>query len=170
MALERPPPARDPPETAAMPLDLTPAFASPQDASDDAAFGLDAALDAAFEDALFEEGAPRPGLVRLDRFSLPPGSRAPFLRRVGFIHRLLRTRPGFLRDLAVERPLPDGRVALATLVEWEAPEHAAAAIPVVTAALEAAGIDLPADLARLDVQAEKAEWQAVDLLADLPED
>ncbi|SFI24836.1 hypothetical protein [Albimonas pacifica] len=153
-----------------MPLDLTPAFASPQDASADASFGLDAALDAAFEDALFEDAAPRPGLVRLDRFTLPEASRAEFLRRVGFIHRLLRTRPGFLRDLAVERPLPDGRLALATLVEWETPEDAAAAAPVVKAALEGAGLDLHADLARLEVQGEKADWQAVELSAEPPAD
>ena len=70
----------------------------------------------------------------------------------------------------MERPLPDGRLALATLVEWETPEDAAAAGPVVVAALEAAGLDLRADLARLDVQAEKADWQAVDLLAELPQD
>lgn len=152
-----------------MPLDLTPAFASPQDAPE-TRLDLDAALDAAFEDALFEDAAPSPGLVRLDRFTLPAEARAEMLRRVGFIHRLLRTRPGFLRDLAVERPLPDGRLALATLVEWETPEDAAAAGPVVVAALEAAGLDLRADLARLDVQAEKADWQAVDLLAELPQD
>ena len=159
-----------------MPLDLTPAFASPQDGAEDArrdsppegplSPGLDAALDAAFEDALFEEGAPLAGLVRLDRFTLPAASREEFLRRVGFIPRLLRPRPGFLRDIAVERALPDDRLELATLVEWAAPEDAAAAAPMVTAALAEAGLDLRADLARLGVAGEKADWLAVDLFAE----
>lgn len=157
-----------------MPLDLTPAFAPPTDAPADPSAraespGLDAALDAAFEDALFEEGAPIPGLVRLDRFTLPAGSRAEMLRRVGFVHRLLRTRPGFLRELAVERSLPDDRIELATLVEWRAPEDAAEAVPVLTAALAEAGLDLRADLARLGVESEKADWLAIDLFADPPE-
>ncbi|MDF2232982.1 hypothetical protein P2H44_10490 [Albimonas sp. CAU 1670] len=137
-----------------MALDL-PDFAEGGDAQ------LDAPLDAPF-DALFEDAAPRLAQARLDRFEMPAAARAEFLEAVRVIHAVLRRRPGFLRDLLLERTLPDGRVEIATLVEWGATADLAAAKVEAARAQAAAGIDPAALMARLGVQATIASFEPVE--------
>jgi heme-degrading monooxygenase HmoA len=70
---------------------------------------------------------------RLDKFVVPHPVRQAFLAKVNETHVMLRTQPGFVRDLLLEQPLTDHRFSLATLVEWESEADLEAARAAVKA-------------------------------------
>ena len=102
-------------------------------------------------------------LHRLDRFTVPEAARSEFLARVHETHAVLRTQPGFVGDLLLERAAGPGRFNIVTLVTWED----SAAIEQVRAVMEAkrkeTGFDPSELMARLGIDADMAVY------ADIPE-
>jgi hypothetical protein len=58
-------------------------------------------------------------IYRIDKFIVPQQVKAVFLSRIQETHQLLRTLPGFVRDLIVEKVSGAGEFNFVTTVEWQ---------------------------------------------------
>lgn len=102
---------------------------------------------------------PHAPVYRLDTFTVPEGSVAAFMALVGETHAVLRTRPGFVRDLVLEQVAGPGRFNIATVVEWADAAQYRAAAQTMAARHAETGFDRAAMLARLGIVAHIGSYQ-----------
>lgn|SRR5690554_4530389 len=101
-------------------------------------------------------------IYRIDKFFVPHNAKEEFLSAVFNTHQLLRTLPGFTRDLIVENTSENGRYSYVTLVEWESEDAIEMARIAVQGFHKLNGFDPQAFWKRLGVRAELANYQPVD--------
>ena len=90
-------------------------------------------------------------VYRIDKFIVPAAAREAFTGSVHATHELLRTCPGFVRDLVLEQTAGPGDFNLVTLVEWDSAESLENAKVVVAAVHRRSGLDVRAELEDLGV-------------------
>ncbi|HET8761751.1 MAG TPA: antibiotic biosynthesis monooxygenase [Nitrospiria bacterium] len=101
-------------------------------------------------------------VYRVDQFVVPDSAREEFLGKVRGTHRLLKAQPGFVRDVVLEQTAGPGRFNFVTLVEWRSQSAMDAAKAVVTAAHAKSGFNPQELFARLGIQADIANYTAID--------
>lgn len=102
-------------------------------------------------------------IFRIDKFIVPDEAKDEFLSRVHDTHQLLRTLPGFVRDFVVEKVDGNGRFNYVTTVEWESQKAISAAKIAVQSFHKKNDFDPQAFWERLGVQADLANYKAVDV-------
>ena len=100
-------------------------------------------------------------LFRIDKFSVPEGGKHEFVQRVRETHEFLKTLPGFVRDLVVEKTSGTGVFNYVTLVEWESEEAILAARNAVHAHHAALNFNPQELWSRLGIEADLANYQKV---------
>lgn len=105
---------------------------------------------------------PAEHVFRVDRFVVPSSAREEFLARVRETHELLRTQPGFVRDLLLERTAAPGEHVFVTLAEWESEAAIENAAMAVQAMRQKTGFDPKEMFARLGIEAEITTYRAVE--------
>jgi len=98
-------------------------------------------------------------LFRVDKFMVPNDARAEFLERVETTHALLKTQPGFVRQLLLEQSSGPGEFNFVTLVEWENQAAIEEARKAVTAMHKRIGFNPQEMLARLGIRADLANYR-----------
>lgn len=93
-------------------------------------------------------------VYRMDTFDVPEANRDEFLEAVLHTHEILRTQPGFLHDLLLERESGPGSLSILTLAAWENDSAVAAAGAAVRADRADSGFDPRVLTARLGVTGE----------------
>ncbi len=93
-------------------------------------------------------------VYRLDRFTVPAASRGEFVDAVRNTHAVLREQPGFVQELLLEQPLPEGGTQVVTLVEWEGAEFIEGAKAAVGAMHRARGFSVQETMGRLGIRSE----------------
>jgi heme-degrading monooxygenase HmoA len=101
-------------------------------------------------------------IYRVDKFVVPQAAREEFLQRVGDTHRILRQQPGFVRDALLEQVAGPGRFNIVTVVEWDSQAAIDAARSAVMKAHAESGFNPQETMARLGVEADIANYRAVD--------
>lgn len=101
-------------------------------------------------------------IYRVDKFVVPLAAREEFLSRVRATHHVLRRQPGFVRDLLLEQVAGPGRFNLVTIAEWDSQQAIDAARAVVAKAHSEAGFNPQETMARLGIEADIANYQAID--------
>jgi heme-degrading monooxygenase HmoA len=97
-------------------------------------------------------------IFRLDRFLVPVAGRDEFLEQVRRTHQVLRSLPGFVEDVVLERPAGASRFSIVTLVIWESQEAVEDARVAVSVEHRKAGFDRHKMLARLGVEADVGNY------------
>ncbi len=103
--------------------------------------------------------ASKQSIFRVDKFSVPAGSRDPFLAKIRETHALLDGAEGCLQNIVLEQKDGTSRYNVVTIVEWrdaEAYERAKQAAQVRHAA---GGFDPKAMFATLDIEADLGNYQ-----------
>ena len=100
-------------------------------------------------------------LFRVDKFVVPQEARDAFLEKVRETHAILSRQPGFLRDLLLEQYAGPGKFNIVTLVEWQNEAANAAARTAVEAARADTGFDPQAFMARLNIEADMANYRSI---------
>lgn len=101
-------------------------------------------------------------VYRTDKFVVPAEAWDEFLEKVRITHTLLRTQPGFVRDLLLEQTGGPGEFNLVTVVEWEGPEFIDGARAAVAEKHRADGFH-PQDLMRwLGIRADMGSYRRID--------
>jgi heme-degrading monooxygenase HmoA len=100
-------------------------------------------------------------VYRVDKFVVPPHARDEFLSKVRKTHELLRTLPGFLRDLVLEQSSGPGEFNFVTVAEWDDPASVENAKAAVKAMHEAMNFNPQELFARLGIKADVANYQQV---------
>ncbi|MHB1084293.1 MAG: antibiotic biosynthesis monooxygenase family protein [Thiobacillus sp.] len=100
-------------------------------------------------------------VFRIDKFVVPEGGKHEFVQRVRETHEFLRTLPGFVRDLVVEKTAGAGVFNYVTLVEWESEEAISAAKNAVHAHHAARNFSPQELWSRLGIEADLANYQEV---------
>ena len=95
---------------------------------------------------------------RIDRYVVPKASRDEFLVGVRKMAVFLKTLDGCVRTLAVEAPLSLETISVITIAEWDSAEAIRNAFPKVRAMHQESGNNPGANLKRLGVTAEQAEY------------
>lgn len=98
-------------------------------------------------------------VYRIDKFVVPEGGKQEFVQRVRETHEFLRTLPGFVRDLVVEKTDGAGVFNYVTLVEWESKEAISAAKNMVHAHHAARNFSPQELWSRLGIEADLANYQ-----------
>jgi heme-degrading monooxygenase HmoA len=101
-------------------------------------------------------------IYRVDKFVVPRAGRQEFLDRVRSTHQLLKAQPGFVRDVVLEQTSGPGRFNFVTVVEWQNQSAMEAAKAVVTAAHAKSGFNPKELFARLEIEADIANYTAID--------
>lgn len=101
-------------------------------------------------------------IYRVDKFIVPDQAREEFLNKVRDTHALLKTQPGFLRDLVLEQSAGPGEFNFVTIVEWESPQAIENARAAVTAMHERMSFNPQEMFARLGIKADLANYQRID--------
>src|SRR5262245_39478099 len=101
-------------------------------------------------------------IYRVDKFAVPDDAREEFLARVHSTHELLRTLPGFVRDLVLEQSSGPGEFNFVTVVEWEGPEYIDAARESVAALHRRLHFDVRETLERLGIRADLGFYRRVE--------
>ena len=71
-------------------------------------------------------------VYRVDKFVVPDEAREEFWSNVRHTHEVLRTQPGFVRDVLLEKHSGAGRFNAVTIVTWSGPDD----LPRARAAVE----------------------------------
>lgn len=98
-------------------------------------------------------------VFRVDKFVVPEPARPEFAAAVEMTHRLLRTLPGFVRDLVLDQTSGPGEFNFVTIVEWESAASVENAKSAVVAGQRRAGLDPPQLLRRLGIRADMGVYQ-----------
>ncbi len=101
-------------------------------------------------------------VYRIDKFRVPDAAYPEFLARVRDTHEFLRTLPGFVEDRVLEQTGGPGVFNFVTIVVWENAEAIAAAKGAVMERFRATGFDPPTLFARLGIEADLANYEAID--------
>lgn len=107
---------------------------------------------------------PSTGVYRVDKFAVPAGAREEFLERVQATHDLLRTLPGFIRDVLLEQAGGPGEFNFVTIAEWDSQESIASARAAVEAMHRKIGFDPQEMVARLSIRKDIADYRRIDSL------
>jgi len=100
-------------------------------------------------------------VFRIDKFVVPEGGKHEFVQRVRETHEFLRTLPGFVRDLVVEKTAGAGVFNYVTLVEWESEEAISTAKNAVYAHHGARNFSPQELWSRLGIEADLANYQEI---------
>ena len=98
-------------------------------------------------------------LYRIDKFKVPPASRAEFLQGVRDTQSFLATQPGFIGNAIFEQSSGPGVFNFVAMVEWESAEAIERAANAVTARFEATGFNPQATRSRLGIEADVAIYR-----------
>ncbi|HZS04009.1 MAG TPA: antibiotic biosynthesis monooxygenase [Blastocatellia bacterium] len=101
-------------------------------------------------------------ICRVHKFVVPEHARDEFLAKVWKTHELLRTLPGFVRDLVLEQSSGPGEFNFVTLVEWAGAsdvENAKAAVMALHKEMNFSPQEL---FARLGIKADLADYRQID--------
>jgi heme-degrading monooxygenase HmoA len=101
-------------------------------------------------------------IYRVDKFVVPEAARQEFLDRVRSTHRILKSQPGFVRDVVLEQSSGPGKFNYVTLVEWESQSAIEAAKAAIIAAHARSGFNPQEMLVRLGIEADIAYYRRVD--------
>ncbi len=101
-------------------------------------------------------------VYRIDKFRVPEPAYREFLARVRETHEFLRTQPGFVEDCVLEKTDGPGGFNFATIAVWESAEAVAAAKTAVAAWRKTTGYDPQEMIARLGIEADLANYEAID--------
>ncbi|WKE64046.1 antibiotic biosynthesis monooxygenase [Gallaecimonas kandeliae] len=100
-------------------------------------------------------------IYRVDKFVVPQSAREEFLQRVQQTHAVLRRQPGFIRDALLEQVAGPGRFNIVTIAEWESQGAIDAARAEVAKVHTESGFNPQETLARLGIEADIANYQAL---------
>lgn len=101
-------------------------------------------------------------LCRMDSFIVPEAARDEFLERVRQTHDLLKTLPGFVQDVVLERIARSDQFNFVTMVEWDSEasmENAKAAVAEMHAQMQ---FDPRQMLERLEITVDRASYLRAD--------
>jgi len=98
-------------------------------------------------------------VYRVDKFLVPEPAREEFLARVRQTHEVLRTMPGFVRDLLLDQSSGPGELNIVTVVEWESAACVEEAKTAVAALRSKSDFDPQAMFARLGIRADLGEYR-----------
>lgn len=99
-----------------------------------------------------------PAIYRVDQFVVPDDVRDEFWRNVRRTHSVLRTQPGFLDDVLLEKHSGSGRFNIATIVKWASADDLAAAGAIVEQAHQEAGFRPGEFFARAGIEADLGNY------------
>jgi hypothetical protein len=99
-------------------------------------------------------------IFRIDRFTMPQAGQAEFMSRVMKTHDLLKTQPGFVQQLVLEKISEPGEFSIMTLAEWESTEVMEHVRAAVQAMQRESGFDPQEMYARLGIKADLAQYIA----------
>ncbi|MCF3643133.1 antibiotic biosynthesis monooxygenase [Rhizobium sp. TRM95111] len=102
-------------------------------------------------------------IYRTDKFTVPAAARSEFLDRVAATHALLRTQPGFVRDLILEKENGVATVDVVTVAEWRDEAAILQAKATIAEAHRRMGFDPGELMARLGIKADMGTYRAVDI-------
>lgn len=102
-------------------------------------------------------------IYRVDKFFVPDHAKEEFLSRVRETHELLRTLPGFVSDVVVEKTAGNSSFNYVTIAEWETQEAIEAAKREIDAMREKNHFNPQEMLDRLGIQADLANYKAIDV-------
>jgi len=105
---------------------------------------------------------PAERVYRVDKFVVPGRARDEFLAQVRKTHELLKTLPGFLRDLVLEQSSGPGEFNFVTIVEWDSPAAIENAKAAVMAMHKEMNFNPQEMFARLGIKADLANYRQVD--------
>ncbi|WP_174489009.1 antibiotic biosynthesis monooxygenase [Myxococcus sp. CA040A] len=97
---------------------------------------------------------------RIDRFSVPDAARPELEAAIHRSTQFLRTQPGFLGHIVLERRNDTSGYNLMTVAAWESPDALDKAGAEARAYYERIGVDVPAMLSRLGVKMERGNYHA----------
>jgi predicted ester cyclase len=97
----------------------------------------------------------------IDKFLVPPASKAEFYERMHINRSFLKSLPGFIKDEAYEYTDNDGNLICVTVAHWANKEVMAKAREAVQAAYKKEGFDLPAMLKRLNITIDRGIYTTV---------
>jgi heme-degrading monooxygenase HmoA len=103
-----------------------------------------------------------PHIYRVDKFVVPAAARQEFLGKVRSTHQLLKAQPGFVRDVVLEQSSGPGKFNFVTMVEWQSQSAMEAAKVAVMAVHAKSGFSSQAMFARLGIEADIADYEAMD--------
>lgn len=104
---------------------------------------------------------------RVDQFEVPDAARATFTQAMQRNFAFIRTLPGFLGHLVLEKNGGPGRFNLSTIAAWESPEAIQAATTKVQAYYQSIGFNPPEFMRELGIQGELANfWAPPELQGD----
>lgn len=98
---------------------------------------------------------------RVDKFVVPEHARTEFLDRVRMTHEFLRTLPGFVQDLVLERFAGPGEFNFVTVVEWDGQASLQSARAAVTMMHVGLDFDPQEMFARLGIRADRGNYREV---------
>ncbi|MBT9540246.1 antibiotic biosynthesis monooxygenase [Thiobacillus sp.] len=102
-------------------------------------------------------------IYRIDKFIVPDHAKEEFLSRVREAHEILRTLPGFVSNIMVEKTAGNGSFNYVTIAEWATPEAIESAKKELDALREVNNFNPQEMLDRLGIQADLAIYKAIDL-------
>lgn len=101
-------------------------------------------------------------LYRIDKFVVPAAARREFLERARATQRILRSQPGFVRDVILEQSAGPGRFNFITSVEWESEGAVEAAKTVVAEFYAKSGTSPQEIVARLGIEPDIGYYKPVE--------
>jgi heme-degrading monooxygenase HmoA len=112
--------------------------------------------------AIFLSPKPPARVYRVDKFRVPDAAYGEFLARLHETHQFLRTQPGFIEDCVLEQTGGPGTFNFATIVIWENAAAVATAKAAVAEWRQRTGFDPHEMFARLGLEADLANYEAID--------
>ena len=100
---------------------------------------------------------------RVDKFVVPSAARTEFLDRVAATHATLREQQGFIKDVILEQASGPGAFNFVTMVEWESVDAVERASKAVAEMHARTGFDRHEMIARLGIEADIANYQALQI-------
>jgi len=98
-------------------------------------------------------------IFRVDKFSVPPGARDPFLAKIRETHALLDGVDGCLQNLVLEQVSGPGEYNIVTIVEWRDAAAFEQAKRAAQKRHEASGFDPGTMLRELGIEADLGNYQ-----------
>ena len=97
---------------------------------------------------------------RVDHFVVPEAAREAFLEASHRNFAFIRTLPGFLGHVILEKSGGPTRFNLSTIAAWESPEAIASAVEKVQAHYQSIGFNPPAFMRELGIEGELGNFDA----------
>jgi heme-degrading monooxygenase HmoA len=99
--------------------------------------------------------------ILIDKFIVPPDTKAEFLRRMSINRNFIKTLPGFVQDAAYEQTGGDSEFNYVTVAVWENAEAFESARKAVTAEYQKQGFDLKEFLKKSNIKIDRAVYRII---------